>query len=46
MSEDTRNPADDPDAAAEASLEEGVAYDAANTNVLGRFVSLQLTRSW
>ena len=23
-----------------------VAYDAANTNVLGRFVSLQLTRSW
>ena len=25
---------------------QGVAYDAANTNVLGRFVSLQLTRSW
>lgn len=25
---------------------EGVAYDAANTNVLGRFVSLQLTRTW
>ncbi|MBJ7483470.1 TonB-dependent receptor [Brevundimonas sp.] len=25
---------------------EGVAYDAANTNVLGRFVSIQLTRSW
>jgi len=25
---------------------EGVGYDAANTNVLGRFVSLQLTRTW
>lgn len=25
---------------------EGVAYDAANANVLGRFVSLQLTRAW
>jgi outer membrane receptor protein involved in Fe transport len=25
---------------------EGVAFDAANTNVLGRFVSVQLTRSW
>lgn len=30
MSEDTRNPADDPDAAAEASIEEGVALDAAD----------------
>lgn len=28
MSQDTRNPADDPDAAAEASLQEGVAVDA------------------
>jgi outer membrane receptor protein involved in Fe transport len=25
---------------------EGVAYDAANTNVLGRFISIQLTRRW
>jgi outer membrane receptor protein involved in Fe transport len=25
---------------------EGVAYDAANANVLGRFVSLQLTKAW
>ncbi len=25
---------------------EGVAYDAANTNVLGRFVSIQLSRNW
>jgi iron complex outermembrane recepter protein len=25
---------------------EGVAFDAANTSVLGRFVSVQLTRSW
>jgi len=25
---------------------EGVGYDAANANVLGRFVSLQLTRAW
>ena len=25
---------------------EGVAYDAANTNVLGRFISIQLTRAW
>jgi outer membrane receptor protein involved in Fe transport len=25
---------------------EGIGYDAANTNVLGRFLSLQLTRSW
>jgi len=25
---------------------EGVAYDGANANVLGRYVSLQLTRSW
>lgn len=25
---------------------EGVAYDAANANVIGRFVSVQLTRSW
>lgn len=30
MSEDTRNPADDPDAAAEASIEEGIALDAAD----------------
>ncbi|WP_419756220.1 TonB-dependent receptor [Brevundimonas sp.] len=25
---------------------EGVAYDAANANVVGRYISLQLTRSW
>lgn len=25
---------------------EGIGYDAANTNVIGRFVSLQLTRAW
>ena len=25
---------------------EGIAYDAANANVLGRFISLQLTKSW
>ena len=25
---------------------EGVAYDAANANVMGRFVSLQLTKAW
>lgn len=25
---------------------EGIGYDAANTNVIGRFVSLQLTRTW
>jgi len=25
---------------------EGVAYDAANSDVIGRYVSLQLTRSW
>ena len=25
---------------------EGIAYDAANANVLGRFISLQLTKAW
>ena len=25
---------------------EGIGYDAANTNVIGRFISLQLTRAW
>jgi len=25
---------------------EGIAYDAANTDVIGRFVALQLTRRW